>query len=122
MSWTDQNRVRLCRPLYQLINGRLGAKYLAVLVDMQAGVLLVDSTADFLGEILYQIESEIQSGTLDSNLLAYFRSLIQHRDSLVFIFAGTHRLDEMSHDYWSILFNQEQLILAIIAHRTTTTG
>jgi AAA+ ATPase superfamily predicted ATPase len=51
------------------------------------------------------IEDKIVEGKLDANLLGYFRSLVQHRDGLTFIFTGTHRLEEMSHDYWSILFN-----------------
>lgn len=143
--------------LYQLVQGRLGERYLATLIDMQALVMLVESTADFLDEIVYQlepvieaaaiavdvpdiegadapmrafdrflsqlcgalderrlliifdefelIETKIADGTLDTTLLDYFRSIIQHRDNLVFIFTGTHRLEEMSHDYWSTLFN-----------------
>ncbi|MBC7812581.1 MAG: AAA family ATPase, partial [Burkholderiales bacterium] len=51
------------------------------------------------------IETKIADGKLDTDILGYFRSLIQHRSRLVFIFTGTHRLEEMSHDYWSILFN-----------------
>jgi hypothetical protein len=51
------------------------------------------------------IERKITEGKLDTDLLGYFRSLMQHRDHLIFIFTGTHRLEEMSHDYWSILFN-----------------
>lgn len=51
------------------------------------------------------IESKIADGKLDADLLNYFRSLMQHRDRLIFIFTGTHRLEEMSHDYWSVFFN-----------------
>jgi hypothetical protein len=51
------------------------------------------------------IESKISEGKLNPDLLAYFRSLMQHRDGLIFLFTGTHRLDEMSQNYWSILFN-----------------
>lgn len=153
-----QRRTGKTSLLYQLVEGRLGEEFIAVLIDMQALVLLVETTADFLAEILYQlgqrlensdikidipeitadtpspnrlfnrfidnlcrelgkrrlllifdefelIEGKIAEGKLDANILDYFRSLIQHRDNLVFIFTGTHRLEEMSHDYWSILFN-----------------
>ena len=51
------------------------------------------------------IEEKIDDGSLDKNLLDYFRSLIQHRGSLLFIFTGTHKLEEMSHNYWSVFFN-----------------
>ena len=51
------------------------------------------------------LEQKIREGKLDADILYYLRSLIQHRQGLVFIFTGTHRLEEMTHDYWSILFN-----------------
>ncbi|MEW5869351.1 MAG: two-component regulator propeller domain-containing protein [Chloroflexota bacterium] len=51
------------------------------------------------------IEELIEKGRLSEDVLGYVRSLIQHRESLVFIFTGTHRLEEMSRDYWSIFFN-----------------
>lgn len=73
----------------------------------------LDTLEDNLGEqrlvVMFDefelIENKIVEGKLDANLLSYFRSLIQHRRQLVFMFTGTHRLEEMSHDYWSILFN-----------------
>jgi outer membrane protein assembly factor BamB len=42
---------------------------------------------------------------LPSTLFNYFRHLMQHEKGLSFIFAGTHRLEEMGSDYWSVLFN-----------------
>jgi WD40 repeat protein/AAA+ ATPase superfamily predicted ATPase len=73
----------------------------------------LDAVEDTLGErkavLIFDefelIEGKIAEGKLEADLLNYFRSLIQHRHRLVFIFTGTHRLEEMSHDYWSILFN-----------------
>lgn len=73
----------------------------------------LDTVEDTLGErkavLIFDefelIEGKIAEGKLEADLLNYFRSLIQHRQRLVFIFTGTHRLEEMSHDYWSILFN-----------------
>jgi hypothetical protein len=50
------------------------------------------------------IEGKIAEG-MDAGVLKYFRNLMQHRDSLIFVFTGTHRLQEMTHDYWSILFS-----------------
>ena len=51
------------------------------------------------------LQDLIQQGLLGENLLGYIRSLIQHRECLLFIFTGTHRLEEMGRDYWSIFFN-----------------
>jgi hypothetical protein len=73
----------------------------------------LDSLEDRLGQrrlvLMFDefelIETKIDAGKLDADLLGYFRSLMQHRQGLLFIFTGTHRLEEMSHDYWSILFN-----------------
>ncbi len=153
-----QRRTGKTSILYQLVQGRLGAGFVPVLIDMQEVALLINGTADFLNEVAYQltrairkagltleppdeatfvaaptrtfsrfldtvedtlgerkavlifdefelIESKIAEGKLEADLLNYFRSLIQHRHRLVFIFTGTHRLEEMSHNYWSILFN-----------------
>jgi hypothetical protein len=141
-----------------MLGGRLGGRFIPILIDMQEMALLINGMGDFFGEIAYQIartcskaglaitepemeafaaaptrifnrfldaledaldgrqlllifdefeliEGKITDNKLDPEVLGYFRSLIQHRDGLVFIFAGTHRLEEMSHDYWSILFN-----------------
>jgi len=51
------------------------------------------------------IEEKILQGKLESEALGYLRSLMQHKDYLVFIFTGTHKLEQMSQDYWSIFFN-----------------
>jgi pSer/pThr/pTyr-binding forkhead associated (FHA) protein/AAA+ ATPase superfamily predicted ATPase len=50
------------------------------------------------------IESKITQG-MDAGVLNYLRNLMQHRNSLIFIFTGTHRLQEMTYDYWSIFFS-----------------
>ncbi len=153
-----QRRTGKTSILYQLLQGRLGQEFIVALIDMQELAFLINSTADFLSELAYQltrctgkagvsieepdpiafeaaptrvfnrfldtledslagrriivmfdefelIEDKIVEGKLDASLLGYFRSLMQHRDPLVFIFTGTHRLEEMSQNYWSILFN-----------------
>lgn len=33
------------------------------------------------------------------------RHLMQHSEGLSFVFVGTRHLEEMSADYWSVLFN-----------------
>jgi photosystem II stability/assembly factor-like uncharacterized protein len=51
------------------------------------------------------LEQRIRSGALSQQILPYFRSLMQHEEQISFIFAGTHRLDELTSDYWAVLFN-----------------
>jgi hypothetical protein len=50
-------------------------------------------------------ENLVNDGILPATMFTYFRHLMQHSKGLSFIFAGTHRLEEMSTDYWSVLFN-----------------
>ena len=50
-------------------------------------------------------ESLVQDGILPATFFSFMRHLMQHSDGLSFIFVGTRRLEEMSADYWSVLFN-----------------
>jgi AAA ATPase domain len=51
----------------------------------------------------------IDRGTLNENLLDYFRHLMQH-SPLLFLIAGTQKLRELTGGYWSVFFN---LVLTI---------
>lgn len=50
-------------------------------------------------------ETLVAEGILPSTFFTYLRHLMQHSDHLNFIFVGTRRLEEMTSDYWSVLFN-----------------
>ncbi|MCB8948380.1 MAG: AAA family ATPase [Ardenticatenaceae bacterium] len=50
-------------------------------------------------------ESLVEDGILPPTFFSFMRHLMQHSDGLSFIFVGTRRLEEMSADYWSVLFN-----------------
>lgn len=50
-------------------------------------------------------ESLVRDGLLPPTFFTYMRHLMQHSQGLSFIFVGTHRLEEMTADYWSVLFN-----------------
>jgi outer membrane protein assembly factor BamB len=52
-----------------------------------------------------ELEMRVQSGELPPTIFPYLRHLMQHSQNVAFIFAGTHRLEELTADYWSILFN-----------------
>lgn len=51
------------------------------------------------------IEENIERDVLDPGILNYLRHLMQHGPNLDFIFTGTHRIEELVGDYWSIFFN-----------------
>ncbi|MBE2221677.1 MAG: AAA family ATPase [Anaerolineae bacterium] len=50
-------------------------------------------------------ESLVRDGLLPPTFFTYIRHLMQHSEGLSFIFVGTRRLEEMTADYWSVLFN-----------------
>ncbi|MEZ4512588.1 MAG: AAA family ATPase [Chloroflexota bacterium] len=50
-------------------------------------------------------ESLVEDHILPPTFFTYLRHLMQHSEGLNFIFVGTRRLEEMSADYWSVLFN-----------------
>ena len=50
-------------------------------------------------------ENLVDDGILPPTIFSFMRHLMQHSEGLSFIFVGTRRLEEMSADYWSVLFN-----------------
>jgi hypothetical protein len=50
-------------------------------------------------------ESLVAEGILPTTFFTYLRHLMQHSERLNFIFVGTRKLEEMTSDYWSVLFN-----------------
>lgn len=52
-----------------------------------------------------ELEMRVTSGKLEATIFPFFRHLMQHQPQLGFIFVGTHRLEALSSDYWSIFFN-----------------
>lgn len=50
-------------------------------------------------------ENLVNDAILPPTFFTYMRHLMQHSQGFGFIFVGTRRLEEMSSDYWSVLFN-----------------
>lgn len=68
--------------------------------------LLPDGTTIVLAFDEFEaLESLVNDGILPATFFTFLRHLMQHGTGLSFIFAGTHRLEEMTSDYWSVLFN-----------------
>jgi hypothetical protein len=70
------------------VRRRLGGRHLLLLLDE-----------------FEELESAARRGTLDAAVFPFLRHLIQHTENLSVIFCGTHRLEELASDYWSVLFN-----------------
>ena len=52
-----------------------------------------------------ELGERVKRGRLPEEVFPYLRHLIQHEEQLAFIFSGTHKIEEMIGDYWSVLFN-----------------
>jgi len=52
-----------------------------------------------------ELESAVQRGNLDPSVFNFLRHIIQHGENVSAIFCGTHRMEELAADYWSVLFN-----------------
>jgi hypothetical protein len=52
-----------------------------------------------------ELEMRVRCGELPPTIFSYLRHLMQHSRDVAFLFAGTHRLEDLTADYWSILFN-----------------
>jgi hypothetical protein len=52
------------------------------------------------------LEYKAKDGSVSPEIFNKLRNLMQHRNKkIAFIFVGTHRLTELTEDYWSFLFN-----------------
>ncbi len=51
------------------------------------------------------LENKVKEGALPKDIFEYLRSLMQRRQGMSFLFAGTHSLKELATDYWSVFFN-----------------
>jgi hypothetical protein len=52
-----------------------------------------------------ELQKRVEDGRLEPEIFPFLRNLMQHESRLDFIFSGTHKLEELGAEYWSILFN-----------------
>jgi hypothetical protein len=52
-----------------------------------------------------ELQRRVDEGKLEAGIFQFLRNLMQHEEKIDFIFAGTHKLEELGSDYWSVLFN-----------------
>ncbi|MCI0487427.1 MAG: ATP-binding protein, partial [Blastocatellia bacterium] len=47
-----------------------------------------------------EIEKKLTEGKVSQDLMPFLRNIMQHREGIALLFAGTHTLDEIIQDYW----------------------
>jgi hypothetical protein len=52
-----------------------------------------------------EMQKRVEDGRLEPEVFPFLRNLMQHEPRLDFLFSGTHKLEELGAEYWSILFN-----------------
>ena len=52
-----------------------------------------------------ELQKRVEDGRLEPEIFPFLRYLMQHEPRLDFLFSGTHKLEELGAEYWSILFN-----------------
>jgi hypothetical protein len=68
-----------------------------------------------------ELGARVRRGRLPEEVFPYLRHLIQHEDQLAFIFAGTHKMEALVGDYWSVLFNiAKYKKVSFLSHDETT--
>lgn len=51
------------------------------------------------------LENQVKKGELRPEIFEYLRSLMQERHTIHFLLSGTHRIEELTRNYWSVFFN-----------------
>ena len=82
-------------------NGRFQRNFL----PQMSKVLPYKATLLLVFDEFEAFENLVNDGILPPTFFTYLRHLMQHSSRLSFIFVGTRRLEEMTTDYWSVLFN-----------------
>lgn len=52
-----------------------------------------------------ELQQRVQDGRLSPEIFTFLRNLMQHENRLDFVFSGTHKLEQLGAEYWSVLFN-----------------
>ncbi len=52
-----------------------------------------------------ELQQRVQDGRLTPEIFTFLRNLIQHEEKVDFVFSGTHKLEQLGAEYWSVLFN-----------------
>ncbi|HSR31641.1 MAG TPA: hypothetical protein VLY63_13830, partial [Anaerolineae bacterium] len=59
----------------------------------------------FMFDEFEELQRRVEDGRLEPEIFPFLRNLMQHEPRIDFLFSGTHKLEELGAEYWSILFN-----------------
>lgn len=59
----------------------------------------------FMFDEFEELQRRVEDGRLEPEVFPFLRNLMQHEPRIDFLFSGTHKLEELGAEYWSILFN-----------------
>jgi hypothetical protein len=59
----------------------------------------------FLFDEFEELQRRVEDGRLQPEIFQFLRNLMQHEQQLDFVFSGTHKLEDLGAEYWSVLFN-----------------
>ena len=91
-------------PTLEALEGKLGLTFEKQFLP-QVAQALGERVLLLLFDEFEELEMRVRNGKLPPTVFPYLRHLMQHSQNVAFIFAGTHRLEELTADYWSTLFN-----------------
>ena len=52
-----------------------------------------------------ELQRRVEDGRLQPEIFQFLRNLMQHDQYVDFVFSGTHKLEDLGAEYWSVLFN-----------------
>src|SRR5258707_15456160 len=52
-----------------------------------------------------ELEYHVEKGHLEPEIFRYLRSLMLERQYIHFLLSGTHQIEKLTRDYWSVFFN-----------------
>lgn len=52
-----------------------------------------------------ELQRHVEDGHIGAGIFPFLRNIMQHEQPVDFIFSGTHKLEDLAAEYWSILFN-----------------
>jgi hypothetical protein len=52
-----------------------------------------------------ELQRHVEEGHIGPGIFPFLRTIMQHERPVDFVFSGTHKLEDLAAEYWSILFN-----------------
>jgi hypothetical protein len=67
--------------------------------------ILGDKNLLLLFDEFEELQRRVEDGRLPADIFTFLRNLMQHENHVDFVFSGTHKLEQLGAEYWSVLFN-----------------